>query len=130
MLLTNRVKPLTLAHIQQVMIDPKTLAALIDALKTLLIVCSGVWVVYLFYLRRERFPKMEFSLDVTVLDKVDGQLFVEFLAYLENNGAVRHYIDVATFTLKIRYITAADIATLTNRTFVKCSERFTYYFNA
>ena len=88
----------------------------IELLKTILIAIGGLWIGYNFFLKRERFPKVEFNLDLRLIDITSNTLILEFIASLENKGLTRHYIDLNTFILKIRYITDTDLARLTNQT--------------
>ena len=88
----------------------------IELLKTALIAIGGLWIGYNFFLKRERFPKVEFYLNLRFIDKTANKLILEFIASFENKGLTRHYIDLSTFILKIRYITDTDLTSLTNHT--------------
>jgi len=87
-----------------------------EALNISVIIIGGLWAIYIFLLKRERFPKVEFCLDINLLDSTDNQFVIEFLAYLENKGVARHYIDPKTFILKIRYINRNELEKLSNHT--------------
>ena len=88
----------------------------IELLNTVLIVIGGLWIAYNFLLKRERFPKVEFCLDLRLIERTSNRLILEFIASLENKGIARHYIDLKTFILKIRFLTESDLSSLTNHT--------------
>jgi hypothetical protein len=90
---------------------------LLDIVKTGAVLVGGLWVIYNYSWKRDRFPKSEFNLDINLIDTCDKYLLLEFIANIENKGMVRHYIDVQTFILKIRYITENDL--ITNHTYLK-----------
>lgn len=92
-------------------------AEIIDIIKTASLIIGGLWVIYNYIWKRERYPKTEFNLDIKFIDRHGDNLLLEFIANLENKGTARHYIDVETFILKIRYITAED--TIDNHTHLK-----------
>ena len=81
---------------------------ILDIVKTVSLVIGGLWVIYNYAWKRERYPRTEFNLDIKLIDQHKNLLLLEFIANLENKGWVRHYINVETFILKIRYITDDD----------------------
>lgn len=80
------------------------------------ILLGGVWVLYIFLIKRERFPKVEFNLDLNIIERTSSIIIIEFVALIENKGTVRHKIDLSSFILKIRYITKDDFVNLSNYT--------------
>lgn len=86
------------------------------------IIFGGVWIFYLFMIKRERFPKVEFNLDLKIIERTDTNIIVEFIAIIENKGTVRHKIDLSTFILKIRFLTRENLFELSNE--IEISDKF------
>jgi hypothetical protein len=101
-----------------------TTAEKIDLLELLLLALGGLWVAYNFVFKRERYPKLEFSLDVRLVDKTEDILILEFIAYLDNKSVARLEIDLKTFILKIRYLTESDLDKLTNGTILPFADNY------
>lgn len=79
-------------------------------------IIGAAWILYLFFIKRERFPKVEFNLDLKIIEKTSTNLIIEFIAIIENKGTVRHKIDLNSFILKIRFLTRENLVELSNET--------------
>ncbi|HMV45493.1 MAG TPA: hypothetical protein PK079_01440 [Leptospiraceae bacterium] len=60
---------------------------------------------YRFILKKEFHPKIQFSVELNVIDRTSKGWLVEVIAFIENKGSVRHLIDTNDFTFTIRYLT-------------------------
>lgn len=81
----------------------------IEIIKLVFIVIGALWVVYNFYIKRDRYPKYEFDLDAKLIDRNIDSWLIEFIATIENKGQVRQNILTKTLTVNIRYITEEDM---------------------
>jgi len=48
---------------------------------------------YRFILKKEFHPKIQFSVELNVIDRTSKGWLVEVIAFIENKGSVRHLID-------------------------------------
>ncbi|WP_215222672.1 hypothetical protein [Echinicola shivajiensis] len=93
----------------------------LDHIELIFVIIGGAWVVYNFYLKRDRYPKTVFNLEAKLFDQNHESWLFEFTANIENKGQVRHYIRTDSFILKIRYLTDKDLKNgLSNHTRVPC----------
>jgi len=60
---------------------------ILDIVKTVSLVIGGLWVIYNYAWKRERYPRTEFNLDIKLIDQHKNLLLLEFIANLENKGA-------------------------------------------
>lgn len=72
----------------------------------LAIIAAGVWTFYRFGITRERHPKLEFDLDMTILGKANDQILIELIAIIRNKGLTRQYI--RDFSFSLRYLKLED----------------------
>jgi hypothetical protein len=72
-----------------------------NIIATLAILAGGTWALFKFVIYRERYPKVQFDLDLRVLGKVDNQIIVEVVALVENKGMVRHWLNDFKFDLLV-----------------------------
>jgi hypothetical protein len=63
------------------------------------IMIAGIWTIYRFGINREKYPKLQFDLDLQVLGKEAEYILIELTAILENKGLTRLYIKDFTFNL-------------------------------
>ncbi len=63
------------------------------------VVAGGVWALWHFVLRRERYAKIQFDLDLRVVSRAHDHLVVEVVAIVENKGIVRHWLKDFKFDL-------------------------------
>jgi len=61
--------------------------------------CGGIWVLWRFVLQRERFSRVEFSLEATPLGMLDNKVLIELTAVVINRGPVRHWLKDFRFDL-------------------------------
>src|SRR5262245_46623738 len=55
------------------------------------VLVGGAWALWRFVLRRERHPKIQFDLDLSIVSREHDHLVVEVVAVVENKGLVRHW---------------------------------------
>jgi hypothetical protein len=65
----------------------------------LAIILAGIWTIYRFGINRERYPKLQFDLELNVLGKSKHNYIVELTAVVENKGFTRLRIDEFEFHL-------------------------------
>jgi hypothetical protein len=63
------------------------------------VIVGGFWVLWRFVLQRERFSRIEFSLELTVLGRLGDRIVVEPTAVVTNRGPVRHWLTDFRFDL-------------------------------
>ncbi len=66
---------------------------------TLSIIIGAFWVVYRFILKKERFPKINFTTDINVIGKQDNFYIIELIAVIENIGKAQHKMSNFGFDL-------------------------------
>jgi hypothetical protein len=67
---------------------------------------GGTWAYIKIRKRREHFPRVEFTVDVSFAGLQKGQWVIEVLAFVDNKGLVRHLI--REFAFDLRYISHDD----------------------
>src|SRR5882762_5229613 len=72
---------------------------LTNVLTSIAILVGGGWTFWRFVLLRERFPKIEFNVDLNVVGVQDDKYIVEVIAVVENKGLVRQYLRELRFDL-------------------------------
>jgi hypothetical protein len=98
--------------------DFNKLASGLSALATAAaILIGGIWAIYTFILKREGFPKIEFTVDASFVLKQNDSWIIEVIAFIDNKGLVKHTIN--HFTFDIRYTLPSDP--------IKCTEKFLVY---
>ena len=73
--------------------------AIQNIIAALAILVGGIWALFKFVIYRESFPKVQFDLDLRVLDKIQNRIVVEVVAIVENKGLVRHWLNDFKFDL-------------------------------
>lgn len=68
-------------------------------LEIIAIILGGLWVLWIFFLERTLYAKIEFDVDLNLVGKQGDKLLVELTAYLTNKGKVRQKIREFEFTL-------------------------------
>ena len=68
----------------------------------LAVVVGGGWALWKFVIRREARAKIQFSLDLNILGRLDDKWIVEAVAIVENKGLVRH--NVSAFRFDLHYL--------------------------
>jgi hypothetical protein len=63
------------------------------------VLVGGGWAFWRFALGRERYPKIQFNLDLRVVSHGHDHLVVEVVAIVENKGLVRHWLHGFEFDL-------------------------------
>lgn len=86
--------------------DPKAFSTWVTVVKdsatTLAIILGGVWALWKYVLRRESRAKIQFSLDLNLVARLDDKWIVEAIAVVENKGLVRH--NVRDFRFDLHYL--------------------------
>ncbi|MEL1243178.1 hypothetical protein AAEO56_02795 [Flavobacterium sp. DGU11] len=77
-------------------------------LTSLAILIGGSWTFWKFILQREKYPKIQFDIDINFISFQDEKLLFEIILIIENVGLVRHEISSENFTLRIRYLRKSD----------------------
>ena len=78
----------------------KDIAEAIQALvTTLAIIIGGIWAYFRFRIQRERYARLEFNLDLSVLGNYADKILIEAIAIVENKGLVRHWVNDFRFDL-------------------------------
>ena len=75
-----------------------------NAITCIAVIVGGCWVLWRFVLQRERFSRIEFSLDLRVLGRSGDRLLVEPAAIVTNRGPVRHWL--VDFRFDLHYLPA------------------------
>src|SRR4030095_14385519 len=70
-----------------------------DIITILAILAAGLWTVYRFGITRERYPKLQFDLDLIITGKTDKYYILQLIALVENKGLTRQYIRDFKFNL-------------------------------
>ncbi len=63
------------------------------------IFAAGTWTIYRFGITREKYPKLQFDLDLEILGKTNEHYIVQLIAIVENKGITRQYIHDFKFNL-------------------------------
>jgi hypothetical protein len=74
-------------------------SAIQNIIAALAILVGGIWALFKFVIYRESYPKVQFDLDLRILDKIQNQIVVEVVAIVENKGLVRHWLNDFKFDL-------------------------------
>ena len=83
----------------------KTASELVhNVITSLAVIVGGCWVLWRFVLQRERFSRIEFSLDLRLLGRSGDRLLVEPAAIVTNRGPVRHWL--TDFRFDLHYVPA------------------------
>ena len=78
----------------------KNLASAAQSLMTALsLLVGGLWVLWNYVLRQERYPNVEFSADLNFVGKQHTWWIVEIVALVENKGKVQHRMTDFKFDL-------------------------------
>ncbi len=73
-----------------------------DGATALALIVGGAWALWKYVIRREARAKIQFSLELNALGKLDDRLIVEAVAVVENKGLVRH--KVSDFRFDLHYL--------------------------
>ncbi len=65
------------------------------------IVIAGIWTLYRFGISRERYPKLQFDLDLRHLGDSGDKNIVELVAVITNKGITRQYIHDFKFNMLV-----------------------------
>lgn len=68
---------------------------------TLAILLAGLWTLYRFGISRERYPKLQFELDLRHLGNSGDKTIVELVAVITNKGITRQYIHDFKFNILV-----------------------------
>jgi hypothetical protein len=67
----------------------------------LAILLAGIWTLYRFGISRERYPKLQFELDLRYLGSSGDKNIVELVAAITNKGITRQYIHDFKFNILV-----------------------------
>ncbi len=82
---------------------------------------------YRFILKKEFHPKIQFNIDLNVIDKTSKGWLIEVIAFIENKGSVRHIIYAKDFTFTVRYLTKKS--NISNNTTIQEEKFYTLNFD-
>lgn len=82
-----------------------------------------------FFLRLEFKPRIQFDVDLKIVEKLTNGSIVEIIFYIENKGFGRHYIDVKNFNFSLRYIgSSLEEKNLVNKVSIKKEKMILLHF--
>lgn len=68
---------------------------------TVAIILAGIWTLYRFGLTRERYPKLQFDLDLRFLGETGSKNLIELVAVITNKGITRQHVEDFTFNILV-----------------------------
>ena len=78
-----------------------SISELSSIVTTLAILIAGIWTLYRFGISRERYPKLQFDLDLRQLGDSGDKNIVELVAVITNKGITRQYIRDFKFNILV-----------------------------
>lgn len=78
--------------------DFKDLAQGLQAIATIIsFIIGGIWVYQRYIRQQERYPNINFTADINVIGKQEGNWVVELIAIIENKGKAQHKMEEFDF---------------------------------
>jgi hypothetical protein len=78
-----------------------SISELSTIITTLAILLAGIWTLYRFGISRERYPKLQFDLDLRNLGSSGDKNIVELVAVITNKGITRQHIHDFKFNILV-----------------------------
>lgn len=63
------------------------------------IIIAGIWTMYRFGINREKYPKLQFELNLIITGKTSTNYILQLVAIIDNKGLTRQYINDFKFHL-------------------------------
>ena len=73
-------------------------------INSLSIAIAGGWILYKFILQQEKYPNINFTVDINTIGKQDNYWIIELIAIIDNKGKAQHKMNEFNFDLNALFL--------------------------